>query len=75
LFEPLRLLLVQPDAKNVFRDILFGIGSVTFERHEAEKAAALVVGSSERDPEAAGIMRPTVEERPFLADVVPVLGK
>jgi hypothetical protein len=48
---------------------------VAFERHEAEKAPALVVGSSEGNPEAAGIMRPAVEEGLFLADVVPILGK
>src|SRR5262249_52623201 len=73
--QPMDLFLVQPNAKNVFRRILFGLGFVALERHETHEATALVVSSSERDFESAGIVRPAEEERLLLTDVVPFLWK
>jgi hypothetical protein len=69
------LFLVQPNAKNVFRGILFGFGVVALERHETHEPAALVVGRSKRDFESAGLVRPAEEQRLLLTDVIPFLWK
>src|SRR6516165_1992157 len=73
--QPMALFLVQPNAKNVFRRVLSGLGFVALERHETHEATALVVGRSERDFESAGIVRPAEEQRLLLTDVVPFLWK
>src|SRR5262249_52006737 len=73
--QPMALFLVQPNAKNVFRRILFDFGVIALERYETHEATTLVVGGSERDFESAGIVRPAEEQRLLLADVIPFLWK